>query len=248
LEEARVEVAAGVHRLTKGVVNWYIVDDAGKLVIIDAGAPRDWNLLVETVGRLGRRLDDIDVVLITHAHPDHTGFAERVRTTAGSTVWIHEADTPVARGAKQPRADGNVAPYLVRAEMYRTAFSMVRRGGHRIVPIRKLSTFADGEVLDVPGRPRVVHTPGHTPGSAAIHLEGRSVLLTGDALATRNPLTGRVGPQIMPAGSNHDTAAALNSLAALLTLTADIVLPGHGEPWTQGVSEAVRVAREAGVS
>ncbi len=243
-----MEIAAGVHRLTKGVVNWYVIEDAGKLVIVDAGTPGDWDLLVETVGRLGHRLADIDAVLVTHAHADHTGFAERARTTAGSRVLIHEADAPVARGGKQPKTDGKVAPYLVRAEMYRTVFSLVRRGATKVVPIRELSTFADGEVLDVPGRPRVVHAPGHTVGTAAIHMESRSVLLTGDALVTRNPLTGRVGPQIMPSGFNSDTPAALRSLGALLAVTADTILPGHGEPWTQGVADAVRAARDAGVS
>lgn len=243
-----MEVAAGVHRLTKGVVNWYVIADGGKLVVVDAGMPGDWDLLVETVGRLGHRLADIDAVLVTHAHADHTGFAERARTTAGSRVWIHEADAPVARGAKQPKTDGGMLRYLVRGEMYRTAISLLRRGATRIVPIRELSTFADGEVLDVPGHPRAIHAPGHTVGTAAIHLELRSVLLTGDALVTRNPLTGRVGPQIMPSGFNSDTPGAMASLAALLAVSADTVLPGHGEPWKQGVAEAVRSAREAGTS
>ncbi len=243
-----MEVAAGVHRLTKGIVNWYVVEDAGKLVVVDAGTPGDWALLVETVGRLGRRLADIDAVVVTHAHPDHTGFAERTRSTAAARVWIHEADEALARGARQPKTDGGVLQYLVRAEMYRTFFSLVRRGATKVVPIRELSTFADGEVLDVPGHPRVVHAPGHTPGTAAIHFESRSVLMTGDALVTRNPLTGRVGPQVMPSGLNQDTPAALSSLAALLAVSAATVLPGHGEPWKDGVSEAVRAAQKAGAS
>ena len=243
-----MEVAAGVHRLTKGIVNWYVIEDGGKLVVVDAGTPGDWDLLVETVGRLGHALGDIDSVLVTHAHADHTGFAERTRTTAGSRVWIHEADAGVARGARQPKVDGGLLKYLVRLETYRTTFSLVRRGATKVVPIRELSTFADGEVLDVPGHPRVVHAPGHTVGNCAIHLESRSVLLTGDALVTRNPLTGRVGPQVMPSGFNTDTPAALSSLEALLAVSADTVLPGHGEPWTQGVPEAVRAAREAGAS
>lgn len=243
-----MEVAAGVHRLTKGVVNWYVVEDAGKLTVVDAGTPRDWNLLVETVGRLGRRLADVDAVLVTHAHADHTGFAERARTTAGARVLVHEADAGLARGGKQAKADGGLLRYLVRTETYRTVLSLARRGALRVVPIRELSTFGDGEVLDVPGHPRVVHAPGHTPGTAAVHFEGRGVLMTGDALVTRNPLTGRVGPQIMPSGFNADTPAALESLAALLRVTDATVLPGHGEPWTQGVSEAVQAARAAGVS
>jgi glyoxylase-like metal-dependent hydrolase (beta-lactamase superfamily II) len=243
-----VEVAAGVHRLTKGIVNWYLIEDGGKLVLVDAGAPGDWDLLVLTVAKLGRRLDDIDAVLLTHAHGDHTGFAERARTAVAARVWIHKADVELAGGGKRPKNDGNILKYLARAELYRTLFSLARRGAARMVPIRELSGFSDGEVLDVPGQPRVLHAPGHTDGTAALNLESRGVLFTGDALVTRNPLTGRVGPQIMPSGFNRDTPAALSSLGNLDSVAADIVLPGHGEPWTHGVSEAVRAAREAGTS
>ncbi len=243
-----MEVAAGVHRLTKGIVNWYVVETDGKLVVVDAGTPGDWELLVETVGRLGHRLQDVDAVLVTHAHPDHTGFAERARTTAGSKVWIHEADADLARGGKHPKNDGRVLPYLVRAELYRTFFSLARRGATKVVPIREVSTFADGELVDVPGRPRVVHAPGHTPGTAALHFEDRDILVTGDALVTRNPLTGRLGPQIMPSGLNQDTPAALSSLEALGRVNAAMILPGHGEPWTKGVPDAIRAARNAGPS
>jgi glyoxylase-like metal-dependent hydrolase (beta-lactamase superfamily II) len=200
-----LEVAAGIQRLTRGIVNFYLIDDGGKLVLVDAGTPRDWDLLVRTITGLGRRLEDLDAVLITHAHSDHTGFAERARTTASARVWIHEADVAVARGGRQPKHDGKMAPYLGKAEMYRTVFSLTRRRALSIVPIVELSSFSDGEVLDVPGRPRVVHAPGHTAGNAALLFESRGVVCTGDALVTRNPLTGRVGPQIMPAAFNADT-------------------------------------------
>jgi glyoxylase-like metal-dependent hydrolase (beta-lactamase superfamily II) len=93
-----------------------------------------------------------------------------------------------------------------------------------------------------------VHAPGHTPGSAALLLEGRRVLLSGDVLVTRNPLTGRVGPQIMPSGLKRDTPQALGSLDVLDGIPADVLLPGHGEPWTGGAAEAARLARVAGPS
>ena len=94
----------------------------------------------------------------------------------------------------------------------------------------------------------MVHVPGHTDGSCAILLEPQHALITGDALATRNPLTGRTGPQIGPDGLNHDSAQALRSLDALATLPVDLVLPGHGDPWTEGIAEAVRLAKAAGRS
>jgi glyoxylase-like metal-dependent hydrolase (beta-lactamase superfamily II) len=243
-----VEVATGVHRLTQGVVNFYLVEEGGKLLLVDAGAPGDWDLLVRSVLALGRGLDDLEAVLLTHAHADHIGTAERARTTADARVWVHQADAAVATGAKPGKNDGRASSYLLRTEFYRTLFSLARRGATRIVPVREVATFADGETLELPGRPRAVHAPGHTPGSAALLLEERRVLLTGDVLATRNPLTGRVGPQVMPSGLNRDTPQALRSLDVLAGVPADVVLPGHGEPWTEGAAEATRLAKQAGPS
>jgi glyoxylase-like metal-dependent hydrolase (beta-lactamase superfamily II) len=246
--DAAVQVADGIHRLTRGVVNFYLVEDGGKLTLVDAGAPGDWETFVRAVGSLGRALDDLDAVLLTHAHSDHTGFAERARTDADAAIWIHLADAETARSGKPPKNQAGVGRYLLRPEAYRTLFGLMRRKALKIVPIHEVSTFGDGETIDVPGRPRVVHTPGHTEGSCAILLERQRVLVTGDALTTRNPLTGRTGPQIAPDGLNRDSAQALRSLDALASLPADLVLPGHGEPWTEGIEEAVRLGKIAGRS
>ena len=54
-----------------------------------------------------------------------------------------------------------------------------------------MTTFGAGDRLDVPGRPRVIHAPGHTEGCVALHFEGHQALLAGDVLCSRNPLTGR---------------------------------------------------------
>ena len=243
-----VQVADGIHRLSPGVCNFYLIEEAGRLVLVDAGAPADWNLLVRTLPTLGRALDDLEAVLITHAHSDHTGFAERARTTAHAPVWVHQEDAAVAKGAKPAKNDGRATSYLLKVEFYRTLLSLTRRGATRMIPIHEVSTFADGEKLDVPGGPRAVHAPGHTPGTTALLLEDRRVLLTGDSLVTRNPLTGRVGPQIMPSGLNQDTPLALRSLDALDGVPAEVLLPGHGEPFTEGTAEAVRRARAAGPS
>jgi glyoxylase-like metal-dependent hydrolase (beta-lactamase superfamily II) len=242
------QIAPTIDRLTGGVTNFYLIEDAGKLTVVDAGTPADWDLLGRALTIRGKGLADVEAVLLTHAHADHTGFAERVRTQAAAEVWVHLADANVAMGGKPGRNDGGMARYLLRAEFYRTTLSLMRRGGMKIVPVFDVSVFDDGEVLDVPGRPRAVHAPGHTPGNTALFLEPHRVLFSGDTIVTRNPLTGRTGPQIMPSGFNEDTGAALRSLNNLHGLAADIVLPGHGEPWIGGATEAVRLAREAGPS
>jgi glyoxylase-like metal-dependent hydrolase (beta-lactamase superfamily II) len=243
-----VQVAEGIHRLTQGVVNFYLIDDGGRLTVVDAGAPADFDLFARSVAALGRSITDVDAVLITHAHSDHAGFAERARTTAHAPVWVHAADAESLRTGKAGKNDGSATAYLAKPAFYKTAFSLVRRGAGKIVPVAEVSSFADGEALDVPGQPRVAHAPGHTPGSAALVLERRRVAFTGDSLVTWNPLTGRGGPQIMPSGLNHDTDQALGSLDVVASLPADVLLPGHGDPWSEGASEATRLARSAGRS
>lgn len=242
------QVAQGVRRLTGGVANFYLVEQDEALTLVDAGTPGDWQLFLRTVEQLGRRLDQLDAVLLTHAHADHTGFADRARREAPAGVWIHSDDAAVAQGTKPGKNDAGLAKYLARVEFYRTVISLSRRKGAKIIPIVELSTFTDGEILDVPGKPRVIHTPGHTPGNAALHFEDRETLISGDSLITHNPLTGRTGPQIMPSGFNRDTPQALASLNALESLNASIVLPGHGEPWHGPVTDAVQLARSAGPS
>lgn len=242
------EVADGIHRLTQGVVNFYLVERGGALTLVDAGAPGDWGLFVRAVATLGRSVEDLDAVILTHAHSDHTGFAERARTEARASVRIHRDDAEGARTGKTPKNQAGVGRYLLRPEAYATLVGLMRRKGLKVVPVAEVSVFDDGETVDVPGSPRVVHAPGHTAGSCAIWFEPQRALVTGDALATRNPLTGRVGPQIGPDGLNRDSQQALRSLDGLASVPADVVLPGHGEPWAGGIAEAVRLAKLAGRS
>lgn len=241
-------VGDGIHRLTNGVVNFYLVEDAGALTLVDAGAPGDWQTLVATLRSIGRSPADVRAVLLTHGHSDHTGFAERARSEAGATVRIHRADVDRATKGTTSKNEAGYGRYLLRLEAYRTLIGLTRRGGLKIVPVAEVCAFEDGETLDVPGRPRVVHAPGHTAGSCALLFESRNVLITGDALSTRNPLTGRKGPQIAPDGLNQDSEQALRSLDLLAPLPADVVLPGHGDPWTGGIGDAVRLAKTAGRS
>jgi glyoxylase-like metal-dependent hydrolase (beta-lactamase superfamily II) len=242
-----MEVAKDVRLLTQGVTNFYLIEESGRFTVVDAGTPKDWDFFVRSLTALGQ-LADLEAVLLTHAHPDHTGFAEKARTETPARVWVDAADAEVARTGQPGKKDGSVSQYLFRAEFYRTFLSLGRRGAAKMIPIKEVSSFSDGETIDIPGRPRTIHAPGHTPGSAALLLEDRRILFTGDVLCTKNPLTGRLGPQIMPSGLNEDTAEALRSLDTLTGMTADVILPGHGDPYRDGVPAAIAAAKAAGRS
>ena len=103
-------------------------------------------------------------------------------------------------------------------------------------------------VLDLPGRPELVPAPGHTDGEYVVHLPDHGAVLTGDALVTLDPYTGRRGPRVVARAATHDARVALDSLGAVADLDVAAVLPGHGEPWTSGTRSAVDAARAAGVA
>ena len=89
-----MQVSEGIHRLTRGVTNFYLIEESGKYTLVDAGTPADWAFFSRSLAELGGKLDDLDAVLLTHAHPDHTGFAERARTEAGARATRRAARWP----------------------------------------------------------------------------------------------------------------------------------------------------------
>jgi glyoxylase-like metal-dependent hydrolase (beta-lactamase superfamily II) len=235
-----MRIAPSLHRLGNGLVNTYLVEESGLVTIIDAGVPGYWGELPGELAAMNRSLEDVRAVVLTHGHSDHIGFAERIRTERGTPVSVHELDAALARGEVPNPAKGfgpvKLGPLI--GFMLWTG----RRGGLRIRTLGEVATFGDGATLDVPGAPRVIHVPGHTPGSAALHVPGLDALFVGDAFATKAVTTGATGPRIAP--FTADAGAALASLDRLAGVEASWVLPGHGQPWTDGVASAIRIVRE----
>ena len=233
-------VADGIYRLGGDHAAWYVLEDGPGLTIVDAGLPHHAGQLPALLRAIGRTLEDVMAVLLTHGHPDHLGAAERVRA-AGARVFIHGADADGARHG------GTSPPGLLRAmlrpSVARYMLGAMRAGAGRVQPIAALTEFADGERLEVPGRPRVIHTPGHTGGECVLFVEERGVLFTGDALVTLDPVTREVGPRLLAPPFVEDPGLAYASLERIEATGAAIVLPGHGEPWGAGIVEAVRRAR-----
>jgi glyoxylase-like metal-dependent hydrolase (beta-lactamase superfamily II) len=235
-----------VHRLGSSTVNWYLVEADGRFTAVDAGLPGFKKSLDSDLGAVGASFDTLDALILTHSDGDHIGLA-RTLQDSGVRVLIHSADDVTLR---KPRPKGgDASPINTVRELWRPSFlrfiaSMLASGGGRIHGVEGAETFAAGETLDVPGRPKVIATPGHTPGHCAFHFEDHGALFVGDAMCTFNPITGSRGPQLMPKAFNESNASAFDSLDALEAIEAETMLFGHGEPWHDGVATAVMQAKE----
>jgi glyoxylase-like metal-dependent hydrolase (beta-lactamase superfamily II) len=170
-------------------------------------------------------------VVLTHAHADHVGVAEMLRTELRVPVWVHEGDRDLATTAKSMgKNEGSMMPYLRHPAAWKLMFELMRNGAMKPRPIKEVRTFTDGEQLDVPGGLRVVHTPGHTDGHCVLVSDSAGVCFAGDAICSQNPLTGEHGPQLMPRALTHDVAQATASLDRMSGLAVESILPGHGDP------------------
>jgi glyoxylase-like metal-dependent hydrolase (beta-lactamase superfamily II) len=241
------QVVEGITRLGTEIVNWYLVEEDGRLTAVDSGLPAYGRTLEADLAAAGRTLDDVEAVVLTHSDGDHMGMAAQMRDS-GARVLIHEKDEPRLRKPGPKSGDGSpvhILPLMWRPAFWRFMGHMARSGGAKPPTVEGAETFTDGAVLDVPGRPRAVHTPGHTDGHCALLFESHGALFVGDELCTWNPLTGARGPRLMPKVFDVSYAQCVESLGRLEALDAGLILPGHGEPWSGTPAEAVAHAREA---
>lgn len=240
------QVADATYRLRDGLVNCYLLEDSGEVTVVDAAWPRSWPRLKRAVETLGPKCSVV-AILLTHGHPDHLGSAERARRFWDVPVLAHRDEIGRVTGKAKGSSPFTLVPGLL-PSLWRPGVSgfVIHATAHGFMTPRwvaEVSGFEDGAELDLPGRPKVVSTPGHTEGHCSFHLADRGVFIAGDALVTLDVLTRESGPRLLPDPLNVDSAQARASLGRLDGIEADVLLPGHGEPYTGPLAGAVESAR-----
>lgn len=238
--------ADGIHRIEDAHTNWYLVEDERQLTVVDTGLPASWRSLLRALSDLGRSLRDIEAVVLTHGHFDHVGFARRATQQLGVDVWAHPKEQSVVRSPWHYDHERSRLLYFRHPPFVKVFLEMTAMGAPFVQGIDPSRTFADGDRLDVPGRPKILFTPGHTHGHCSLVFADRGAVIAGDALVTLDPYTGRRGPCIVAGAATADTGRAMSSLDALADLNATTVLTGHGPAWRGSPAEAVERAKAAG--
>ncbi|PPG17396.1 MULTISPECIES: MBL fold metallo-hydrolase [unclassified Rathayibacter] len=201
------DVAPGVHRLEHAWTNLYLIEEAGRLTVVD-----------------------------------HLGVA-RSLVRRGVPVHLHVADQPLAAQPYSYRRQRTPFVYpLLHPSAIPVLGAMARAGALAVPPVHGTLPLTAGAVLDVPGSPRVLATPGHTDGHVSLHLPERDAVIDGDALVTLDPYSARTGPHLVARAATADTAQSLDSLRVLAGTGARTLLPGHGAPWRLGVAAAAELA------
>lgn len=222
-----VALAPGVWRVPtapRDLINTFVlVDDDGQVTLVDAGLKRATRTVLAGLAHIGVRPSDVTRILVTHAHPDHVGGLASLRGATGAAVAAHELDAAYVREGKGPELDrSTMGGRLLR-----------RNQGGAPTPVEEELT--DGQLLDIAGGLRVVHTPGHTPGHVAFVHEPSKLLITGDSIFN---MTGRMTWSI--AMFCTDSALNRRTASVLGDLDYDLAAFTHGPEIREGAREAVR--------
>ncbi len=211
-----VRIVPEVYQITYRAVNVFLIVEE-KLTLIDTGyraaAPR----IIDFISRLGRKPAELDLIILTHCHLDHTGSMRELQKASGARVACHTADImKTDKPLPYP-------PSVQRALELRPLTPLRSRwgiAGHEVAV-----KFEGGEELPQLGGMVVVHTPGHTPGSICLLAPKHKLLFSGDTLT-------RKGDHIVPVrrSVSLDTGQVLSSVKVLAGLDFEKVCFGHHQP------------------
>ncbi len=219
-----------------GTVNAYLVEDEHGVAIVDCGLGTDetWELLNRGLDELDIPIGHINRVLLTHAHHDHSGLAERIAAESGATIWAHKRDLDFfhRRYVDAARFHDQMRDWL--CDQGTPAEEAAPLASKTDIPpmrtselIEQAQTYGQDDRIEIgPYAFDVVWTPGHTPGHVCFVDAERSTVLCGDHIL----------PSVSPnVGLHPDTAlnplpGYLASLAEFAESSFTVTLPGHGEP------------------
>jgi len=186
--------------------NCYVLSIQDQAVVIDPGA--DAERILNTIAGLGLR---VQLVILTHGHADHMAAAPEVCVACDCKLAVHREDMPLLR---DPRL--NLSYFFGKNLSIRD--SLIGQ------------ELTDGERLLIAGIGfKVMHTPGHTPGSVSLQFDGS--VITGDCLFENG-----MGRTDLPLGDDQELWNSVYT--RLLTLPDEtVVLPGHGSATTIGAEK-----------
>jgi glyoxylase-like metal-dependent hydrolase (beta-lactamase superfamily II) len=244
----------GIHRLAiptpfmVGRVNAYLIED-DPLTLVDSGpnSAKALDELEQALNERGHKVEDLELLVITHQHIDHFGLASILARRSGAEVAALDRVAPfLANFGRQTDMDDRFAErtmlrHGIPADIVtalRSVAASFRGWGSAVEVTRPL---ADGSELVLRDRTlRMLHRPGHSPSDTVFHDESRKILLSADHLIAHissNPLLARP----LDAGEDYDgprPQALITYIASLRQtreLDLSLVLPGHGQPITEHV-------------
>jgi glyoxylase-like metal-dependent hydrolase (beta-lactamase superfamily II) len=227
------EIVSDVYVIEGMRVNVYLLRSSDGLTMIDSGAAAKVDSLVTALEKAGFGLSHLKRIVLTHWHGDHSGGAAELARRSGAQILAHRDEASFIEQTHSPPS-----AHLTQRALNWLADNIVLRR----YPAKVDRRLEDGDVIEALGGIRVIHTPGHTPGSICLYHPERQILFCGDAVFNEHPITGRAGLALHMQLFVLDTEQALAAARKLSGLPVQVLCCGHGEPI---LNDATRKMRHA---
>lgn len=232
------EIAPGIFDLTPpkngylkgGYVHAFLLVVNDELLLIDTLYDSDAQVILDQIQRLGKAVQDLKHIFLTHGHRAHLGGLAKLKQLSGATIYAHAWEADIIAGDRKqqgvslrPMKGLQVLPILWAGSLL-GSFAQ-----HKPSPVDIL--IDEGAQI---GPLRVLHTPGHTPGHVAFYYPEQRALFTGDAFVT--------WPLICPGWPNTmlNAKQTWETLRRMSELDVNVIGGGHGEPIRENGARVLR--------
>lgn len=226
------EIIPGIFRLPLSLpnlsldgVNVYLLQTEDGWILVDTGMShsQSYRELSQQLDAIGMGMDDIQLILLTHNHPDHTGMAGRLQTETNAMLAIHEKDVPENKYDSTSAIDKT----LMRNGLLSDQIAQLMKAGQKMEKTSKPyrpDWLLKGDEFISAGKYhfQVLWTPGHSPGHVCLYDHEKEILLSGDHILPK--ITPNIGY-----GPHDPLADYLSSLRKIQKLPVHLSLPSHGE-------------------
>ena len=217
-----MEIIKGIHQF-RGVSNSYI-ESNNELFLVDTGMPGKSGEIIDYIKNdLKRDPQDIKTIVLTHHHFDHTGSLDKLKEITGAKIAIHSSDAEYISGEKSQHGSFFMIPVVLFMKII-----------YRSKPVKADILLEDEDHI---GDYRVIHTPGHTPGSICLYNPINKVIFVGDNLMLSNNKI--EGPRIL-----HEPENYKKSIEKLKNLDVEVIFTGHGQPITYDINNKLNTFLE----
>ena len=215
-----------ITHINLGMVNAYLIKTNDGFILVDTGVSQLLPQLEKALSEAGCTQDKLKMVLLTHGDTDHVGNALTLREKFGAAIAMHKADYPMVR-------EGKPLTREAKGLIWKLMSRMNKRPGKPNPNFEVTIFLTDDQRLDEYGvAAKIMHIPGHTPGSIAI-LTDDGQLIAGDIFGNQRK------PDLTPLVENRDELKA--SVEKLKQTKPKIIFPGHGKPFDGEALENIEI-------
>lgn len=223
------QITRNIYQIKLGMVNSFLIEDKGDFTLVDTGYKNSTDKIFEAIRKEGKNPDNIKRVILTHAHPDHSGSAAALKNKLNIPVLAHEEDAKIIEQGIGGRMPFVVTPGVVNWLIFNM---LIKNGDSTIEKLKIDEKLKHNDVIPTAGGIQVIHTPGHSAGHIVLLVKEEGVLIAGDLCANVMGLALSTVYEDRPLG--------INSLQKTAELDFSTAVFGHGNVLRENANRKIK--------